>query len=84
MSRRLYYEGGLPFGGWALSLLLFVRAFFWLRAYGNTSSKIVDDAESDDGAWGRGESGEGQEPRYESWGHSSSSAYKTDEEVKCT
>lgn len=90
--KRLYYEHPVPYGGWALSLVVLLRVFFWFKGEdaGSTSSSAGETesgAQGDDASQSEGEAagehwgGEGTGEGHRSWGHTSSSAYQTDEEV---
>lgn len=92
MVTKLYAEP-LPYGAWALSMALLLGAFFWFKSdeleghiYTSRTGKHRwddDQEEGDSDAEGEDEStwAENREEGHPSWGHTSSSAYQTDEEV---
>lgn len=77
------YASPLPYGEWALSLVILVGGFYWVRAE-ETATKCRT---RDSGPAGRrqtaeGENKEQQEQEDGAWGgRTSSSAYQTDYEV---
>lgn len=91
-SKRLYYEHPVPYGGWALSLIVLLRVFFWFKgedaaSTGGSAGEAEPTTQGDGGSQSDGETagehwrGESAGGARRSWVHTSSSAYQTDEEV---